>query len=177
MRGYFIFAFLTVVLTNGIAAAQKSLPPQKPAAAQKSTPAAERRSEIYNGQPFDELVQAIRQWNVEFYQGGLEVSTPDRDQSSLTFTLDHDHAVAHVFFSKSKRITTGIWIDYFPARTAQAKGNRSTVSALGIMLYPDQSYAVHFAKPRTLDELLKAEANRPQSVYPTNPAQVLTPPK
>lgn len=156
MRGCFISALTIVLLSTAVAAAQKVQAVQ------------EKPLNIYIGQSLDEVVQVLRQRKLEFHEGGLEISAPDPDQSSLTFTLDHNHAYAHVFFSKSKRVTSGIWLDFFPARTAQWKSSRSTVTALDIVLYPDSTYSVRFAKPLTLEQLLQAEANRPQSVYPSN---------
>ena len=121
------------------------------------------------GQSLESVVAILRKQGLEPREGGFEFSQGDPDQSYLHFTLDEDHTVACAFFSRSRQSITGLSMLFFPSRTAQFKANQSWISASSIVLYPDTTYAVHFLKPLTPDQLRAAEASRPKSQYPGSP--------
>lgn len=134
---------------------------------QVAAPKAEEKPQtIFIGQPLQDAVQALRQRGYEFHEGGWEIVLSDRDVSNLTFKVDDDHAFVAVFFSKSKQVVTSISMVFVPQRGYGSKLAESWVAATSIVLYPDTSYAVRFAKPRTKEEIDAAEANRPKVTLP-----------
>ena len=144
----------------------------KAAAQQRATGAEEIAQEpqsIAIGQSLDSVTGILKQHRIEFHEGGFSFAQGDPDVSHLGFTLDEDHTRVCASYSKSKQEIVGLVLIVFPARAAQAKAYQSWLPATKIILHPDRSYAVQFAKPLTLEEIKEREANRPRSQFPPGP--------
>ena len=124
---------------------------------------------IIIGQSLESVSGILKQQGIEFSEGGFAITRSDPDRSNLFFKLDEDHTWVCAYFSISKQTITGLSIVFFPDRTSQAKAFRSWISATELALYPDKSYAVHFSKPLTREQLREAEANRPKDEFPKSP--------
>lgn len=148
------------VVFGGIALAQQN--------SQVTAPS--KPKSIFIGQSLKSVSAILNQQGIEFGEGGGQfsygVGPGAKDISHLSFTLDENHTHVYAFFSKSKQVVTGLDVVFVPSRKNAYKGSQSHLSATELILYPDTSYAVHFSRPFTKEELDEAEANRPKEELP-----------
>lgn len=123
-------------------------------------------AKVYVGQTLDGLSEILAVRKIRYSEGGFAFAKGDPDQSNLLFRLDENHTWVCAFFSKSRVRITGLTMVFFPGTTAHDKASESWIPATEVLLYPDRSYAVHFAVPLTSEQLRNAEANRPPDKYP-----------
>jgi hypothetical protein len=149
------------VVFGGIALAQQN--------SQVTAPS--KPKSIFIGQSLKSVSAILNQQRIEFGEEGgsfaSDVEAPRQsDISNLSFTLDENHTHVYAFFSKSKQTITGLHVEFIPSRRSPYKAYQSHLSATEVTLYPDTSYAVHFSKPLTREELDEADANRPKDEVP-----------
>lgn len=148
---------LAAIVFSGLALAQQNQ------SRQQSKPS--KPKSITIGQSLESVSEILKSHGIEFGEGGGEFAQAE-DVSHLSFSLDLNHTHAYVLFSKSKQTITGLDIVFVPSRKNQYKGSQSHISATELVLYSDRSYAVHFSKPPTREELEEAEANLPKEEVP-----------
>jgi len=133
-------------------------------------------SKVFVGQPLADATNALSSKNVEFHEGGFAFVQGDPDESNLVASIDGNHALACVWYSKSKAKVTRMAMVFRPHRRAP-KSEQSWLAATELVLNEDRSYAVKFKAPLTADELRKLEANQPPPAYPVfSPQPAIAPP-
>ena len=151
---------LSAVVFGGIALAQQN----------SQVTAPPKPKSIFIGQSLKSVSEILKQQGIKFGEGGgsfsYGVGPGAKDISNLFFTLDENHTHVYAFFSKSRQTITGLQVEFIPSRKLPYKAYQSHLSATELILYPDTSYAVHFSKPHTKEELDEAEANRPKEEVP-----------
>ena len=132
--------------------------------AQKQAAAVKPPAVIEIGQPLAETVAVLRECGRTWGEGGFQISFGNnRDLANLFCDLDDQQASAIIVYSQSQRRVTGISIVFRPYDSAP-RGEQSHLSAKGIRLEEDGSYAVRFSAPAKPDK----QATQPKSVYPTS---------
>jgi hypothetical protein len=125
---------------------------------QAAAPAPAAPETIAIGQSLDGAMEILRRRGVEFGEGHFSFTNVGPDNAFLHITLNPNHSTVCLTYSKSRRIVTGLSMVFIPSRLSGSKIKESWVSARAIFLYPDTTYAVHFTKPLTLEELNEREA-------------------
>ena len=113
-------------------------------AAQHAT-AVQRPAVIEIGQPIAETLGVLRSRRVQWSDAPGQF-TLNEDSGYLWFDLDKEHCNAEIFYSKSRQAVTGIYLVYYPAQK-HSRSDETSVSAKGVRLDDDGSYAVHFSPP------------------------------
>jgi hypothetical protein len=148
----------------------------KSAALVGSQPQPMRPETFTIGQSIDAAAEMLRRRGIEFHEGFGDVIVSNDDLACLNFRLDADHTSVELCFSKTRRTITGLRLVFYPSRLAHSKSTESNISAQALFLYPDTTYAVHFSKPASLEELDRRDAairlrksEYPNLIAPKNP--------
>lgn len=151
-------ALLVLAIGVRILSAQPPQQTSAPAAAGRLAPPSTTPEIVAVGQSLDTAVAILQRRVIEFGEGLEAVIPMDPDRSNLFVRLDADHTTAVVHFSKVQRVVTGITMNFYPSRLNNGIGERSRLPAQAVFLYPDATYAVHFSKPSTPEELDRRDA-------------------
>ena len=162
MRYWNYVTFVVLATTMAGPAAAQLVPQVAPPAASPAP------TTIFVGQSLEAATLVLRERKIAFGEGGFSLAQGDPDRAYLSFALDEDHTRVCVSFSKSTAKITALAMVFFPSQDSQVKSVQSWIPANELTLYADASYAVHFAKPLTADELRRRSENRPRDQRPTS---------
>jgi hypothetical protein len=160
--------------TQSVYSQQQTAAPQQQAAVRPPTVPLET-AEIAPGQSMTDVAAILRQHGKKFHGpmfSFARVGGPHAEETDhIGFTFDAEHTAAAIFYEVRTQKVTGIAINLKLSQSSP-KGEQFFVSARKITLHPDGSYSIQFEKPVPP----RPAAERPKSVYPTNPGNGQVPP-
>lgn len=148
-KSWLIFAVLCFTVAADDSTAQKAKP---------SPPHSALSNRIFVGQSLHEAVRILQDREIKFQEGGMARVMEDEDISYYVFTLDENHTIVVLDFSKSKNEVKGITMTFFPHRKAMYKAARSLLDATALSINVDGSYTVRFARPPSPVKVRRSEA-------------------